>query len=1029
MNSDVTEREKHRKRLIELEAIFHSAWTGSGSSPFITELPLKAEIISETHELVRRFPTFLLFKIVPTIAIWSVLRPLSLHYGGGSKEVYAHIENFLGRSFTTVDERDELKFEFRKVGRSLGLPVSGNTPTDLFFSPLGPARQQMPALAEAFVVMTILYGPPAIEDTAAARRWQRRAVADRCHGLDRLKATIAFDSSAWCARRFEAWRQGHDPISENERHLFDAYETLAKSYGRRRSDFVGPPQLRWSADRLALQAEPSPSPQRLKLGAFPTTVPSAGQVTVPIPWRGWVEWSYGQATQKVQITPAEGEVLVFDADTGRLLARVGAEQDEIEVAAAHLVIVSSSEFESPTFGHGIPARDPAYRVAWVEASETLRFEDGRALRLCAPREDALWVEGTVIARDGGRALYAGDASLRLKIDSDIGGPHRIIRMRMGRVTRFVPVEVKTVDPILVPFSDFGLSESNAPGEAVFDVLVPGAIRDGEARASLSTRCWVWPGLRTPEGDLSDVSIPENLVSARCAGLRILDGTISVDPEASEETPIIGLAGSDRTHEFHLTARGEKLWHNRVQSGTRTFVPRGGVLVMAHDNRHDTLTLRSPDRSANLLVLGRESRRPFHQRQMIEIGAEKLLTPVDGDDRIALIRETGRVDLLARIQRRTDPSEITLTETDDRISLFISLTSPCDALRIRIEDTSGEALVGETAFGHEPVSLPTLPGTRVGYDPDSRRLSITLERFGLPAPARASFQVRRERRGFEDIRDARDVRIAIGLPGDLRGPSSAQLTQLARLLAEPEPDDVSGQLRRALTPAYAEQVRGIAGTSRLLGPIRGLLGVGRSDSGVPRHDLIAVAPWIFEAQLHAFSGFGPETGLAPLNGMAKYPAPDPVPEMKGDDPLRPWLDRVTSGDRVPREFQADAIQNGFRALRWRLKETDLYDLVRDGPIATNVRLLSAAYLGDLDQIRSFDVNGGGDPIPARIAVQIERFARACALRRVEPFIKDAAFRTGLSVEEAGFILSLMIRAGVELFAYFRALWAHAKHYED
>lgn len=1029
MSSGVTDREKERKRLIELEAIFHAAWTGSGSSPFIPEVPLKKEILSETHELVRRFPTFLLFKIAPTVAVWSVLRPLSLHYGGGSKEVYAHIGEFLGRSFATLDERDDLKIEFRKVARSLGLPVSGNSPTELFFAPLGPARQQMSALAEAFVVTTILYGPPAIEDTAAARRWQRRAVNDRCPGLTRLMATIAFDSSAWCARRFEAWRQGQDPISENERHLFDAYETVAKSYGRRRSDFVGPPQLRWSADRLTLQAEPSPSPQRLKLGAFPTPVPGAGQVTLPTPWPQRVDWSYGAVTQTVLITPGPREVLVFDADTGRLLARVGADQDEIEAGAAHLVIVASGAFESATFGPAVPARDPAYRVAWVEASETLRFEDGRSLRLRTPREDALWVEGTVIGRDGGRALYACDAALRLKIDPDIGGPHRIIRMRMGPVTRFVPVEVKTVDPVLVPFSNFGLSGPNAPGEAVFDVLVPGAIGDGEARAALSTRCWVWPGLQTPQGDLSDVSVPENLVSARCAGVRILDGKISVDPESSEETPIIGLAGSDRTHEFHLTARGEKLWHNRVQSGTRLFVPRDGVIVMAHDNRHDTLTIRSPDRTANLLVLGREFRRPFHQRQSLEIGAETLQTPLDGDDRIALRRETGRVDVLARVQRRTDPAEIALTQTADLISLSVSLTSPCDALRVRIEDASGGALVGETAFGHEPVNLPTLPGTRVGYDPDSRRLSITFERGSLPAPARAAFQVRRERRGFEDIRDARNARVAIGLAGAPKSASSAQLTQLARLLAEPEPDDLSGQLRRALTPAYAEQVRRIAGTSRLLGPIRGLLGVVRSDSGVPRHDLIAVAPWIFEAQLHAFSDIGPETGLAPLNRMAKYPAPDPAPGMRGDDPLRAWLDRVSSGDRVPREFQADAIQNGFRALRWRLKETDLYDLLRDGPIGTSVRLLTAAYIGDLDQIRSFDVNGGGDPIPARIAIQIERFARACALGRVEPFIEDAAFRTGLSVAEAGFVLSLLIRAGVELFAYFRALWAHAEQDED
>ena len=118
LSSGVTDREKEKKRLIELEAIFHAAWTGSGSSPFIPEVPLRTEILSETHELVRRFPTFLLFKIAPTVAVWSVLRPLSLHYGSGSKEVYAHIGEFLGRSFANLDERDDLKIEFRKVASS-----------------------------------------------------------------------------------------------------------------------------------------------------------------------------------------------------------------------------------------------------------------------------------------------------------------------------------------------------------------------------------------------------------------------------------------------------------------------------------------------------------------------------------------------------------------------------------------------------------------------------------------------------------------------------------------------------------------------------------------------------------------------------------------------------------------------------------------------------------------------------------------------------------------------------------------------
>ncbi|KPF84183.1 hypothetical protein IP70_16720 [alpha proteobacterium AAP38] len=1023
--SNLMERERRKQRLIELEGIFHAARTGPGSSPFLPEIPLSTSFLEEACDLVQRFPLNLLFNQTPTIAVWSILYPLSVNYGGASKEVYAHIGSFLEQSFDDEATRDDLKQHFRRTARSLGLPVSGNQPTELFFAPLGPARQQMADLADAFVYATIRFGPPAIEDTTAARQWQRRALLERCPAHTRLRATIAFDTSAWCSRRFEAWRKGRDPITENERHLFDAYTAAAGVYGRGRIDLVGPPQLCWSVDRLTLEAEPSPSPQRLKLGAFPTSIKGGCRITVPHPWPREVEWGYGKTSQPVRIAPNWGEALLFDADTGRLLTRICADQREIEVSAAHLVILTPDEFESPSFGPAIPARDPAFKVAWVDAGETLRFEDGRDLRFAAPREEAIWIDGTVIGRDGSRALYSCDGALSLKIDPEIGGSARIIRMRMGCLTRFVSIEAGVDRMVCVPFVDFGLSTLSTPGEAVFEVLAPGAIRDGGARPTLTTRCWIWPGLRTPQGDLSGVTLPSNLVKAHCAGLRVVDGIVSVDPEADEETPILGLSERDRVHEFHLSARSEKLWHNRIERGDRVFVPRGGLIIMGHENRHDTLTLRSPDRTAALLVLGRETRRPFHLRQTLEIGAGQLRSPIDGDDRIALIRGTGRVEVLARLRRRTDPTQLLLTEGLDQICLSMALSAPYDAIRILIEEPSGPGCVGETAFGREPVSVPALPGTQVGYDPDTRQLSITFVRSDLPTPARATFQLRREREDFKDVRDARGALIAIGLSGLPQRADTRQLIEVARLLSEPEPDDLSGKLRASLTPAYREAIRTVSGTSPFLGRVRGLLSVARSNGAPPRHDLVAAVPWLFEAGLHAFTGISVEKGLAPLQTMAERPAPNPAPSLKGDAPLEVWLSRVSSGDQVPRAFLADELQRGFRVLRWRLKETDLHDLVREGPIGTNVRLVSSAHIAELEQIRSFDVGGGGDPLPARIAVQIERFARACAQRRAQTFIDHTAFRTGLSVDEIGFILTLMIRAGIEIFAYFRALWAHAE----
>ena len=518
-------------------------------------------------------------------------------------------------------------------------------------------------------------------------------------------------------------------------------------------------------------------------------------------------------------------------------------------------------------------------------------------------------------------------------------------------------------------------------------------------------------------------VPVNFSPARSAGLRVLDGQLSVDPHADQEITILGLEGRDRAHEFRLAARGEKLWHHRIAQGEREFVPRGTTLLFGHENRHDTLLLRSADRDASLLVLGRETRRPFFQRQTIEIGASQLEEPADGDDRIALKRADGRIDLLARLRRGTDPSGLGLHEEANEIRLYFVPQAPCRVLRVRIEPVTGPAIEGDHVFDHSQPDLPPLHGVQATHDPSNERIEIRLGVSDLPTPARATLFLRGEFGDLIQLRDIRNTPIAFALPGDIADPDQRHLLTLARFLSDPEPESLGGQVGRVLTPIY-ENVLNHIGASRMLGSVKPVLNIVRADGQPPRHDLVAVAPWIFEAQPLAFTGLGAETGLEPLARMASIPAPAQAPELGQDRPLSDWLNRVGADADIPPDLQADALQHGFRALRYRLRETDLHDLVGDGALSPSIRLICGAHVDGLEQLRSFDTNGGGDPLPARIAIQIERHARSCAEAHAAAFVDDIAFRTGLPRHEVGRLLTLMLRAGIEIFAYFRTLWWHA-----
>jgi hypothetical protein len=218
-----------------LETALTRAWTGAGSTPFLVEAPVSAEISRRAEAAIRAVRLETLFSRAPTLAVWGVLTPLARGYDDG-REVYRHIGAFIREDLDDALSRDALKSRFRAAARRIGLPVSGNDPTGLFFAPLGPPHSYHDDLAEAFVGAALSLGPPAIEDTPSARRWQRLAVTIARPGHTRLLATIQFDQAAWCARRFTTWRRGEAPLGEAEAHLFAAYDAALARRGRNRSD-------------------------------------------------------------------------------------------------------------------------------------------------------------------------------------------------------------------------------------------------------------------------------------------------------------------------------------------------------------------------------------------------------------------------------------------------------------------------------------------------------------------------------------------------------------------------------------------------------------------------------------------------------------------------------------------------------------------------------------------------------------------------------------------------------------------------
>ncbi|WP_083101033.1 hypothetical protein [Pseudophaeobacter leonis] len=936
--------------LNQIERNLDSAWIADGASPFIADLVVSNDIFDSARRVARQYPITMLLHRFPTLGVWAVLYPLSKNYEAASREVYPHLEDFFGKPICAGD-KDLLKSRFRKAARHIGIPVpSGNHPTQVFFSPLGVPEPQHDRLARAFLRTATYKGPPAIEDTVASRNWQRIAVVEYCPSQKRLYETIVFDESAHYARRFDAWRRGEPGQGKGERTLFKAYDDQASLMGRKKSDFVGPPSLIWQRDRLGLAAEISAKRQVIACGAFPTQIASGKRITINPPWPETVEWTSGSMSVDVPFAPTALEVLLFDADSGALLQRIAPKDQLVEVPASRLVALSKVYFQSPSFGSAISTADPEIFSAWIECGETLCFEGRADLKISRPVDTSIWFDGSVLGRNGSTALYANDLNILMCLDPDVGGPTRIVRATIEGVARFVSINVDENNQAAVAFTAFGFQAEIDPGRAAFEVLVPGAAGDPNARADLKAQCWVWPGVPPQSGDLTFAPVPSNYDQARSAGLHVDSyGRLSVNEHSDIETPILGLKQTDRSLEFDLVARSEKLWQQRVDRGHRVYVPKGDTLQFGYDNRHDTLLLRCFDRDADLIVLVALIKRPFIQRQTFEIGAEKLELDT-GDDRIAIRRADGHVESLTRLRRVNDTGALKVKEKENLITFSIRPNEDVEGLRVALQPVSGELVEGDYQLGHMPASKPVIPGISVEQNSVDQMTSVEIQAAKLTRPARLLFSSLDEQGVASIIRDASFAPVAIGLSGVIANPSRADLAKLANFLAEPEAEGLGGQLSRTLYPSYRSAFDTI-GSNRTIGSVKPALNVVRGDGGTARHDIVGVAPWVFEAPLPALTGFLEGTGLSSLDQMHVIPAPEPRPDLRVQDPLAAWLSRVNSEHDLPKSLDGEALQHAFRALRFRMQERDMKDLRDDGPIGNAARIICSAHSEKIDELRA------------------------------------------------------------------------------
>ena len=998
-------------------------WTGRSASPFPGQLPISnpaeakmavRKSIDGCIHIARDF-----FGEYPLLGIWSTLTPLAEEYGASDTNIYSRIGKCLGLSLDHQDNRERFKTLYRCACRDIGVLVTGNTPSDLFFPPLGVADSKIDEWSSALAHALAVHGPPATEDTPSALSWQRSAKAWLPEGLSRPQAAIDFDRAAYYADRVNAWRRDAQPLGSRDAHLFAALDRAIWRQGLRKDRILGPPRLVWHRDGLALLAEPAKMTQLIKVGPFPDRLDHKQAFPLPVPWPDEVTWT-ATKSESVPCAPQSGRLVLFDADTGEKIDDLDiTSSKEIETRALHVIALSLEPFEASGFGPAALAADPRFQIAGITRGSEIKA--GAAHFWILPsHEPSISIRTDVLGRAGVHALRSGaaDSQVDIQLNPDLLGP-RILRVTRNGQTLHRGIQPDEAGCACLRFSDLALDKSGDPGPVRFEILVPGASECADARAELKVSEHIWPGVtRNAHGNIENALVPSLFNPAKSTGFYVNGNQLTMDPSSDANEALLCLSRGECDFVYHIPFRGIRVWRHRVSTGEKERVPMNAQLRFGPEDQQDSLTVEAPECVDNLIVRGDLRKKPFLARSQLEIPASALMRDSD-DDRIAFIDLNGRAQLLARVLH-VAAARCVLDETDTYTHLRIKSTSDIDAVGIRIAGICGDVVQGAVPLANRPVDAPLPAEVRVA-PPQDGWVEIQLPKSWCQ-PALAFVELRETgETHFTTCLGQDGYPVVAGLTGP--HPRRADLFALSAMLSGPAAEEMQDHPQRLLGPVLQELMRSVAKPG-LVTPILPAWKVERNDGGVPRGDLLSVAPWTFQAPLYAFASFRGHSLLDSLAHMSAVPMVSDLPNPYSDDPLGAWLDRVASGSDLPPALDAESLDRAFVTLDARLRGQGLRHQLSKGPLGGALRLTTEAYSAHVDQLRSFDRVSGHREDTARIMALLERFARASRTFSAEAFLAATVQRTGLSAEEVGEVLTILIRAAAIGFAHFLTVWAQA-----
>ena len=285
----------------------------------------QTELIEWIHGDLDNFKT--LMGSFPCVCVRLVTTALSQSYGDeGDRAVYKHIAKRLKLIGEEIppNERFSLFLKFRNSCEKIGLALPPDTReryVDAYLFQAGVSRNQLPALAGAFLKAESILGRPSAYDTREIDDWEDRAVEFAPPGLTVLRRIVRGDPTGFYGATFIRLRGPQGSLaSKFEREFQKAIQNPSTSASKGKKPVHLEPTLEFIDGDLWVTIPRHANRLEVKIYGKKHPLSRSGRLSLPMPWPSTIDWRRPAAAAKswrsLSVFSDRRNILIFDGETG-----------------------------------------------------------------------------------------------------------------------------------------------------------------------------------------------------------------------------------------------------------------------------------------------------------------------------------------------------------------------------------------------------------------------------------------------------------------------------------------------------------------------------------------------------------------------------------------------------------------------------------------------------------------------------------------------------------------------------------------